>query len=104
MAGPCRAREDNSGERRNEPVRVGFALQRSDPSARCVLPWQRPERSARIAWRLSDQNDRRWKIAKRAAESCDRPAEQGIGAGVAKAIRFVHQSDGPHFAIASSDQ
>src|SRR5262249_31678291 len=104
MAGPHRAGENDSGERRHEPVRMGFAVQRSDPSTGRILQRYRPKRSTRFAGRLPSENDSGGKIANRAAENSGRSAQQRVGAGVAKTICAIPASHGPHFAIASGDQ
>src|SRR2546428_2664691 len=104
MAGPGRARQNNSGERRNESVRVGSALQRSDPNAGRVLWRNGSERSARLARRLSGENDGRGQITDGAVETSDRSAQPSRGAGVAKAIRALDAGDQSHFATPPGNQ
>src|SRR5207249_9365769 len=89
MAGPGRARQNNSRERRNEPVRMGYSLQRSDPNAGRILWRNGSERPARFARRLPGEADGRGQITDSPIEINDRSAQQRRGGCAAKTIRAL---------------
>src|SRR6266478_4420735 len=102
MARSRRARKDNSSKRRNEPVRLGPALRRSNTNPWRVLLGHGTQRTAGAAGRLSSETDRRRKITNRPVASGDRSAHKELGSCIAKTIHALDASERTYFATASS--